>query len=86
MGLTSMKHNINVVFEILEFDPKTGYLPPGVHDANWCQVVDRFASNSHRVPLMEGLLATCRHLAAAGCEELQLDGSFVSTKHASGGL
>lgn len=28
---------------------------------------------------MGGLLAACRNLAAAGCRELLLDGSFVST-------
>lgn len=39
-----------------------------------------FAVNSHRVRLMGGLLAACRNLAAAGCGELLLDGSFVTAK------
>ena len=65
-------------------DPKTGYLPPGVHDAGWCDVAGRFARDSHRAPLMGGLLAACRNLAVAGCEELLLDGSFVTAKSLPG--
>ena len=65
---------------ILKPDPKTGYLPPGVHDAKWCDVAGRFDGNSHRMRLMGGLLAACLNLAAAGCRALLLDGSFVSTK------
>ena len=80
MALTSNKHNDNVVFMIPEPDPKTGYLPSGVHDAGWRDVAGRFADNSHRARLMGGLLDACRNLAAAGCGELLLDGSFVSAK------
>ena len=65
---------------IPEPNPKTGYLPPGVHDAGWCDIAGRFAGNSHRARLMGGLLAACRNLAAAGCGDLLLDGSFVSAK------
>ncbi len=61
-------------------DPTTGYLRPGIHDAAWREVADRFADNSHRARLMSGLLAACHNLAAAGCRELLLDGSFVSAK------
>lgn len=58
----------------------TGYLPPGVHDALWSDVAGRFAGNSRRARLMGGLLTACQNLAAAGCTELLLDGSFVTTK------
>ena len=61
-------------------DSRTGYLPPGIHDAGWRDVVGRFAGNSHRARLLGGLLAACRNLAAAGCRELLLDGSFVTAK------
>ena len=61
-------------------DPVTGYLPPGVHHADWCEVAGCFAGNSHRVRLKAGLLAACRNLARAGCGELLLDGSFVTAK------
>ena len=65
---------------MLQADPRTGYLPPGVHDAKWCEVAGRFAGNSHRARLLGGLLAACRNLAAAGCRELLLNGSFVTAK------
>ena len=67
-----------------EFDPVTGYLPPGVHEALWSDVAARFAGNAHRVRLMVGLLSACRNLAAAGCRELLLNGSFVTAKSLPG--
>ena len=79
-GLISPKHNYIVVFMIPEPDPDTGCLPPGVHEASWHEVVSRFGGNSHRGRLLDGLLNACRGLAAAGCGEAQLDGSFVTTK------
>ena len=33
LGLTASKHNNIVVFMMLQCDPNTGYLPPGVHAA-----------------------------------------------------
>lgn len=80
LGLTAHQHNNIVVFMMLQFDPNTGYLPPGVHAAAWCDVQFRFAENSHRTRLLGGLLAACRNLAAAGCREMLLDGSFVTEK------
>lgn len=61
-------------------DQKTGYLPPGVFGARWCEVVARWTGNSHRARLAAGLLAACRNLAGAGCMELLLNGSFVTEK------
>ena len=61
-------------------DIETGYLPPGVHDAGWGDVDSCFGGNNHRARLMAGLLAACRNLAEAGCQELLLDGSFVTAK------
>ena len=72
------------MFVLLEPDPKTGYLPPGVHDAGWRDVAGRFAGNSHRARLMGGLLAAYLNLAAAGCGEVLLDGSFVTAKSLPG--
>ena len=65
-------------------DPTSGYLPPGIHGADWSEVVSRFAGNRRRVRLMQGLLAACRNLAAAGCRALLLDGSFVTAKPVPG--
>ena len=79
-GLTPCQHNDYVVLMVPVTDPTTGYLPPGVHRAGWCELAARFAGNGHRVRLMGGLLAACRNLAGAGCRILLLDGSFVSAK------
>lgn len=65
---------------IPEFDPQTGYLPPGIHQASWDEVAGRFGGNSHRSRLIAGLLAACRNLAGAGCRFVLLNGSFVSAK------
>lgn len=65
---------------MLQFDLNTGYLPPGVHAVEWSEVQVRFAENNHRARLLGGLLVACRNLAAAGCGELLLDGSFVTEK------
>ena len=61
-------------------DSRTGYLPPGVHDASWSEVAPRFSQNGHRTRLMDGLLAALTNLADAGCRSLLLDGSFVTEK------
>ncbi|MDE0240208.1 MAG: hypothetical protein OXQ84_08435, partial [bacterium] len=78
--LTTTVHNNKVVLMIPDLDPNTGYLPPGIHRTSWCDVVGRFGGNSHRERLVEALLSACRSLAAAGCTELLLDGSFVTAK------
>jgi hypothetical protein len=61
-------------------DSSTGYLPPGVHKAPWCEVTPRFGGNGHRLRLIGGLLAALQNLAGAGCRSVLLDGSFVSRK------
>jgi hypothetical protein len=63
-----------------EADSSTGYLPPGVHDASWDEVVPRYSVNGHRVRLVGGLLAALQNLAGAGCRSVLLDGSFISQK------
>ena len=65
---------------IPDADPTTGHLPPGMHSATWEEVVERFSGNSHRMRLVEGLLAACKELARAECRSVLLNGSFVSLK------
>jgi Family of unknown function (DUF6932) len=62
-------------------DALTGYLPPGVHNAPWTEVAQRFAVNGHRTRLLGGLLTALKNLASAGCQSMILDGSFVSEKN-----
>jgi hypothetical protein len=62
---------------IPEFDQR-GDLPPGIHDARWDEIVTRYATNTHRMELTEGLSRALRSLRAAGCRTAYLDGSFVT--------
>ena len=63
-----------------DFDPLTGYLPPGVHPAAWDEMRPKFGTNTHRGRLIDGFEAALRNLSAAGCRSVLLDGSFVSAK------
>lgn len=75
-----MPQHYYIVVLMLTFDQHTGYLSPGVHTAPWHDIQLRFAGNSHRSRLLEGLQAACYNLAGAGCGNLLLDGSFVTRK------
>ena len=46
--------------------------------------MDRFASNSYRARLMDGLLRALRSLREAGCARAFIDGSFVTGKRLPG--
>jgi len=60
---------------IPEFD-RRGYLPPGVHEADW----EEFQTNAHRKALVAKMTALIDHLKAVGCKSLFIDGSFVTGK------
>lgn len=55
-------------------------LPPGHHQANFEEVAIRYATNSRRRELFDGLIIAALNLRAAGCTEIYLDGSFVTNK------
>lgn len=78
--LTRHQHKNTVVFMLPPIDQTTGYLPVGIHDAGWAEVFAALAFNSHREGLFQGLLAALRVLCTAGCQQVLLDGSFVSSK------
>lgn len=58
----------------------TGSLPPGVHQASWDEVAQRFGCSPCRRVLLQGLLEAAANLRAAGVRVLWLDGSFVTDK------
>jgi hypothetical protein len=60
-----------------------GNLPPGIHSANWDEIVTRYATNSRR-GLLDGLLDALHSLKRAGCRIAYLDGSFVTAKELPG--
>lgn len=62
------------------FDPETGRLPEGEHEATWDEVVDRLGWTARRRQLLDGLAEAVELLAAAGCGRLWLNGSFVTAK------
>jgi hypothetical protein len=61
-----------------------GNLPPGIHWADWDEIVARFGTNKRRVELLQGLKEAARLLAEAGCPALYVDGSFVTAKEIPG--
>lgn len=59
---------------------KSGLLPAGIHWATLTAVELRYATNPHRTRLLGGLKRGAAALAAAGCQTLFLDGSFITEK------
>jgi hypothetical protein len=66
---------------IPDFDPKTGQLPIGIHEATWDEFVTRFATNVRRRKLIDGLKLALDSLKQAGCKTAYIDGSFVTSKN-----
>jgi hypothetical protein len=66
------------------FDPATGNLPPGLHEATWEEFVARYGTTAHRLLLLAGLKAALDALRVAGCRRVYVDGSFVTAKEEPG--
>ena len=66
------------------FDPATGALPPGIHEATWVEVVGRFGTNDRRRELLQGMREALLHLARVGCRRIYLGGSFITAKEMPG--
>ena len=64
----------------LQYDPTSGYLIPGLHQASWSDMTALCELNAHRSRLVSGLRAAALNLRGAGCGSILLDGSFVSQK------
>jgi hypothetical protein len=62
------------------FEPSTGLLPAGIHEATWAAFVARFGSTPGRLRLLAGLKAALDALRAGGCRRAYIDGSFVKAK------
>lgn len=57
-----------------------GYLPPGIHWANWSEFSQRFGTTPHRQNLVKGLHKALICLRKAGCRTVYIGGSFVTDK------
>ncbi|MGH2355372.1 MAG: DUF6932 family protein [Chloroflexota bacterium] len=66
------------------FDSETGNLHPGIHEANWSELVERDGYTPHRLRLLAGLKDALDALRAAGCRRAYIDGSFVTAKEEPG--
>ncbi len=66
------------------FDPTTGLLPQGIHEASWDEVVTRYGGTPRRQALLVGLTSGIEALRRARCRRVYIDGSFVTAKEEPG--
>lgn len=57
-----------------------GFLPPGHHHADWNEFVTRYGNGDRRQMLLKPIRQILNLLAKAGCTEVRIGGSFVTTK------
>jgi hypothetical protein len=62
----------------------SGRLPPGIHEADWSELRERFGNSPRRAQMLEGFLEAVSLLRSAGCRSVYLDGSFVTAKEKPG--
>ena len=62
------------------FDPGTGALPPGDHQATLEEIARRLGFTARRRWLLEGLRAAVEAFWEAGIDEIYIDGSFCTEK------
>lgn len=80
--MTRNQHNDIVVLMIP--DLAGDFLPPGIHTADWDEILARFSFSPRRLWLLDGLSLALSELARVGCEQVYLDGSFVTSKAVPG--
>lgn len=62
-----------------------GNLPSGIHSLDdWEEFARRFGTTPQRQTLVQGLHAALRALQSAGCEQVYVDGSFITQKDTPG--
>lgn len=59
-------------------------LPPGIHGADWEEIVQVLGFSERRQELLSGLYLGLRALKAAGCQVAYIDGSFTTGKPVPG--
>ena len=57
-----------------------GTLPPGIHEATWEELYERFGYTEHRKHLLSGLEKAINDLIGAGCRKIYVNGSSVTNK------
>jgi hypothetical protein len=61
-----------------------GILPPGIYETDWRELTDRFGWTPRRQELLVRLRAALEALAVAGCKQVYINGSFVTSKEEPG--
>jgi hypothetical protein len=59
---------------------ESGELPSGVYYPTWKEFISKYGYNEHRKNLIAGLLVGLRILKDCGCEDIYIDGSFITIK------
>jgi hypothetical protein len=59
---------------------ENGFLPPGIHAVPWEEIVARFGFSLRRRILLAGLRGALEALQTAGCQQVYINGSFVTNK------
>ena len=65
---------------------ENGNLPPGVYEAQWDEIVQRFGWTSRRLELLAGLKRALEPFRKAGCQRIFVNGSFVTEKDEPGDI
>lgn len=68
------------------FEPATGYLPPGLYDADIHEIRRKLGFSPRRRALVSNLEEVANALFAAGVTDLRIDGSFVTEKPEPGDI
>lgn len=75
-----------MVPDLIDIDPCVPFrfLPSGIHDVSLSHIEAAFAYNAVRRRLFHGFTKVYENLSGAGCTDIYLDGSFVSSKESPG--
>lgn len=65
---------------MIALDPRTGYLPAGVHGMSLAECARLFAWNARRRFLFNGLDRAIANLTRANCRTVLIDGSFMTAE------
>jgi predicted nucleotidyltransferase len=73
-----------VIPQLIDIKAPWCVLPSGIHKATLQEVKQTFATSGKRRALFKGLKKAVKNLRQAGCTEIYLDGSFVTSKFKPG--
>lgn len=62
----------------------SGILFPGIYVMSWNELIKEFGFSTHRIHLFEGMKRALLQFQYAGCQQVYIDGSFVTKKFEPG--